>query len=87
MRLDVYLHDERVASLRRRGKGYSEEPREVSSLAWLGQGELEELRKLDEGLPEVSEGAASEGWHGPVIDRIHEAVSRRVGFLWEEVQG
>lgn len=45
------------------------------------------LRELDEGLPAVSEKAASEGWHGPVIDRIHEAVARRLGFLREEVQG
>lgn len=45
------------------------------------------LHDLEEVLPAVSEKAASEGWHGPVIDRIHECVSRRVDFLREEVQG
>jgi serine/threonine-protein kinase HipA len=43
------------------------------------------LHDLDDLLPAVSEKAASEGWGGPVIDEIHEHVSRRLGYLREEV--
>ncbi len=44
------------------------------------------LFKLDQLFADVTRQATEEGWHEPVIDQIHERVSRRLGYLSEEVQ-
>ena len=43
------------------------------------------LHDLDELLEGISRRAMDEGWHQPVIDRIHECVARRLGYLHEEL--
>lgn len=48
----------------------------------LGVRNLHDLDKLLEG---VSAKAIDDGWHEPVIDRIHERVARRIEYLGEEL--
>jgi hypothetical protein len=45
------------------------------------------LHDLDDLLGAIVERAKEEGRHGPIVDQIHRQVSRRVGFLREEVKG
>ena len=43
------------------------------------------LHDLDELLGAIVERSKEEGWHGPVVDQVHHQVSRRLGYLSEEV--
>ena len=43
------------------------------------------LHDLDELLGAIIERSMEQGWHGPVVDQIHHQVSRRLGYLSEEV--
>jgi len=45
------------------------------------------IHDLDELVGSISRHAQEQGWHGPVIDRIHDEVSQRLGFLREEARG
>jgi HipA-like C-terminal domain len=44
------------------------------------------LHDLDDLLGAIVERSREQGWHGPVVDRIHHQVSRRLGFLREEAK-
>jgi hypothetical protein len=48
---------------------------------------LRHLRDLDELLGALVGRSKEQGWHGPIVDQIHHQVSRRIGFLREEVGG
>src|SRR5665811_378953 len=45
------------------------------------------LHDLEGLLGAIVERSKEQGWHGPIVDQIHHQVSRRVGFLREEVTG
>jgi serine/threonine-protein kinase HipA len=55
---------------------------EPADAAHLGFRHLHDLEEL---LGGISGRAMDEGWHRPVIDRIHEHVARRLGYLREEL--
>ncbi len=59
--------------------GLMMEPADVAHLGFRN------LRDLDELLEGISRRAMDEGWHQPVIDRIHECVARRLEYLHEEL--
>lgn len=45
------------------------------------------LHDLDDLLGALVGRSKEQGWHGPIVDQIHLQVSRRLGFLREEVKG
>jgi hypothetical protein len=48
---------------------------------------FQHLHDLDDLLGALVGRSKEQGWHGPVVDQIHHQVSRRIGFLREEVGG